>query len=92
MMGTMNISLPDDMKAFVDRQVAERGYGTSSEFVRDLIRKEQELQEVRALILEGMASPKAREADADYFQQYRERAAKARAAGADSAKATRKRK
>ncbi len=34
-MSTMNISLPDTMKAFVDEQVAERGYGTSSEYVRE---------------------------------------------------------
>jgi antitoxin ParD1/3/4 len=90
-MSTMNISLPDDMKAFIDQQVAERGYGTSSEFLRDLIRKEQERQELRALILEGMASPKVREADATYFQSYRDRAAKARAQTAP-AKSTRKRK
>ena len=30
-MSTMNISLPDSLKSFVDEQVASRGYGTSSE-------------------------------------------------------------
>ena len=40
--GTMNISLPDSLKEFVDEQVAERGYGTSSEYVRELIRKEKD--------------------------------------------------
>jgi antitoxin ParD1/3/4 len=91
-MSTMNISLPDDMKAFVDRQVAERGYGTSSEFLRDLIRKEQERQELRSLMLEGMASPKAAEADATYFQKFRERARKGRATGSAATKTPRKRK
>ena len=38
----MNISLPDDMKDFIDRQVTERGYGTSNELLRDLIRREQD--------------------------------------------------
>ena len=33
-MSTMNISLPEAMKSFVDEQVNERGYGTSSEYVR----------------------------------------------------------
>ncbi len=37
-MSTMNISLPETLKAFVDDQIAERGYGTSSEYVRVLIR------------------------------------------------------
>ena len=36
-MGTMNISLPDTLKSFVDEQVSQRGYGTSSEYVRELI-------------------------------------------------------
>ena len=40
-MGTMNISLPAALKSFVDDQVERRGYGTSSEYVRDLIRKDQ---------------------------------------------------
>ena len=34
----MNISLPDALKSFVDAQVTERGYSTSSEYVRELIR------------------------------------------------------
>ena len=41
-MTTMNISLPETLKSFVDGQVVERGYGTSSEYVRELIRKDQD--------------------------------------------------
>ena len=79
-MSTMNISLPDDMKEFVDRQVEERGYGTSSEFLRDLIRKERERQNLRQLMLDAMASPKVAEPDAAYFQGLRDRVAQ-RSAG-----------
>lgn len=82
-MGTMNISLPDGMKAFVDEQVTRRGYGTSSEYVRDLIRREQDRQHLRNLILEGGESPRTGEADATYFSGLRARTtAKAPAAGA----------
>jgi len=49
-MTTMNISLPDGMKSFVDQQVSARGYGTSSEYVRELIRKDQDIQRLRALL------------------------------------------
>jgi antitoxin ParD1/3/4 len=49
-MGTMNISLPDTLKSFVDEQVEKRGYGTSSEYVRELIRKEQDAEHMRALL------------------------------------------
>jgi antitoxin ParD1/3/4 len=46
-MSTMNISLPEGLKSFVDQQVSTRGYGTSSEYVRELIRKDQDIQELR---------------------------------------------
>jgi antitoxin ParD1/3/4 len=69
----MNISLPDSLKAFVDNQVAERGYGTSSEYMRELIRKDQERQNLRALLLEGAASAPDRPADAAYFEALRQR-------------------
>ena len=48
-MSTMNISLPDTLKSFVDEQVSQRGYGTSSEYVRELIRKDQGRQQLRGL-------------------------------------------
>jgi antitoxin ParD1/3/4 len=61
-MTTMNISLPDAMKAFVDAQIKERGYGTSSEYIRDLIRNDQARQaeqRLAALMLEGLESGSA---------------------------------
>ena len=72
-MGTMNISLPDSLKAFVEQQVAQRGYGTSSEYVRDLIRKDQDRATLRSLILEGGASASAEPADDAYFDGLRAR-------------------
>jgi antitoxin ParD1/3/4 len=74
-MATMNISLPDELKSFVDEQVAGR-YGTSSEYVRELIRKEQDKQKLRNMLLEGAASPPAGPADDAYFDRLRERIAK----------------
>lgn len=50
-MSTMNISLPNSLKSFVDEQVSERGYGTSSEYVRELIRKDQDRQRLRGVLL-----------------------------------------
>ena len=72
-MGTMNISLPDPLKDFVDEQVKERGYGTSSEYVRDLIRKDQERTRLHTLLLEGAASKPAGAADRKYFDNLRKR-------------------
>ncbi|MCB1907668.1 MAG: type II toxin-antitoxin system ParD family antitoxin [Rhodocyclaceae bacterium] len=71
-MGTMNISLPDSLKAFVDEQVSERGYGTSSEYVRELIRKDQDRQHLRTLLLAGAASEPTAPTDASYFEGLRD--------------------
>jgi antitoxin ParD1/3/4 len=72
-MGTMNISLPDSLKAFVEQQVAQGGYGTSSEYVRELIRKDQDRTALRRLVLEGAASPPGEPADDAYFDDLRAR-------------------
>jgi antitoxin ParD1/3/4 len=72
-MSTMNISLPDPLKIFVDEQVKERGYGTSSEYVRELIRKDQERTRLRAILIEGATSPPVGPADGAYFDGLRNR-------------------
>ena len=72
-MSTINISLPDSLKAFVEEQVAERGYSTSSEYVREVIRREQERLHLRGLLLDGAASPPAAPADSAYFAALRDR-------------------
>ncbi len=57
---TMNISLSDDLKAFVDTRVKSKGYSSSSEYVRDLLRRDEErLKEERfqSLIQQGLESP-----------------------------------
>jgi len=72
-MSTMNISLPDEMKAFIDEQVATRGFGTSSEYVRDLLRREQDRLHLRQLILDGVASGRGVVADETYFESLRRR-------------------
>ena len=69
----MNISLPEALKSFVDDQVGARGYSTSSEYVRELIRKDQDRQRLRSILLEGAESPQAITADADYFDRLRGR-------------------
>ena len=78
-MGTMNISLPDVMKSFVDQQVSERGFGTSSEYVRELIRKDQERERLRGLLLDGAASAPTAPADDAYFSALRRRVRQPRA-------------
>jgi antitoxin ParD1/3/4 len=56
---TMNIALPESMKEFVRQQVAEGGYSTASEYVRELIRTDQKRkagERLEALLLQGLDS------------------------------------
>jgi antitoxin ParD1/3/4 len=70
-MATMNISLPENLKAFVDEQVGQRGYGTSSEYLRELIRRDQDRVQLRGLLLAGASSPPTHAVDAGYFNALR---------------------
>ena len=72
-MSTMNISLPDALKDFVDQQVTQRGYGTSSEYVRELIRKDQQAQQLRAMLLAGAQSPAQEAVTPAYFDALRQK-------------------
>jgi antitoxin ParD1/3/4 len=60
MMATMNISLPDPMKEWVEAQSRTGRYSNASDYVRDLIRRDQEradrLGELQALVDAGMRS------------------------------------
>ena len=58
-MQTMNVSLPDQLKEFVDKQVISRHYSSVSEYVRDLIREDERCEAqktLEALLLEGVRS------------------------------------
>jgi antitoxin ParD1/3/4 len=70
-MTTMNVSLPGELKEFVDAQAERGGYGSTSEFVRDLIRREQDRQQLRALLFDGVSSPTGPIADDGYFATLR---------------------
>jgi len=56
---TMNIALPEPLRAYVAQRVESGEYGNTSEYVRELIRKdqrEQRVQRLRLLVEEGLAS------------------------------------
>ena len=73
-MSTMNISLPETLRSFVDTQVTEGDYTSSSEYVRELLRKEKDRVRIRELLLAGGDSPVSETVwDAKYFEEMRKR-------------------
>ena len=68
-MTTMNISLPEEMKAFVETQMAHDGFASASEYLRALIREEQRRQakrELEAKLLAGLEGPVVEMTRADW--------------------------
>jgi antitoxin ParD1/3/4 len=72
-MAQMNISIPDKLKAWVESRVADGSYSSSSDYLRDLVRRDQREQVVRdrlrAEIQAGFDSP---ESDLDPFEHIAE--------------------
>lgn len=72
-MATMNVSLPDMMKQWVEAQAQTGRYSNASDYVRDLIRRDQErnekIAELQKLITEGLESGIAEPFDFDDFRQ-----------------------
>jgi antitoxin ParD1/3/4 len=74
-MTSLNISLPEPLRDFVNAQVAKGNYGTASEYLRELIRDAQRREaerELEAKLLEGLRS-EAREMTADDWAELRRR-------------------
>jgi antitoxin ParD1/3/4 len=72
-MSTMNVSLPEELKAYVDDQVRNQGFGTTSEYVRELIRRDRDRARLRALLVDGLESSATVAADEVYFDELRAR-------------------
>lgn len=72
-MTTMNVSLTEDLKAFIDAQVTDGAYATASEYVRALVRREREIARVQALLDEAEASPLEPPVDDAYWERQRAR-------------------
>ncbi|MGH9133626.1 MAG: type II toxin-antitoxin system ParD family antitoxin, partial [Ilumatobacteraceae bacterium] len=67
------VSLPDELRSFVDQRVDQGRYGSTSEYVRALIRRDQDRQHLRTILLDGATSEPGPLADADYFADLRRR-------------------
>jgi len=71
-MTTMNISVPDEMKTFVEAQMVQEGYASASDYLRTLIRdaqKRQAKRELEAKFREALESGPATPMTSDDWQQ-----------------------
>jgi antitoxin ParD1/3/4 len=87
-MAQINLSLPPALKSWVDHKVSEGRYSSASDYMRDLVRRDQEAamaetEMLRALIAEGLASGVVDEEPEDVIEKIiarrRERTRKAAA-------------
>ncbi len=78
-MATMNVSLPNEMKSWVEQQAETGTYSNSSDYVRDLIRRDQTRQQkishMQALVTDAVESGESRKSMADILAEARATAA-----------------
>jgi antitoxin ParD1/3/4 len=63
---TMSFALPESMRAYIDERVRSGQYGNTSEYIRDLVRRDQEAQarrRMQELITAGLSSGEGRRLD-----------------------------
>ena len=73
-LASLNISLPQSMKDFVETQVEQGGFSTPSEYIRNLVRDEQKRraeEKLEALLLEGLNSGEPIEITPEYWEKKR---------------------
>lgn len=79
-MATMNVSIPDPMKLWVEAQAKTGRYSNTSDYVRDLIRQDQmradKIAEMQRLVTEGLESGDSDQSMADLLKEARLQAAK----------------
>ena len=69
-MATMNISLPDHMKQFIEQELNQGGYMTASEYFRHLVREQQRRraqEKFESLLLEGIQSGPSISANPEFW-------------------------
>ena len=74
---TMSFALPENMREYIDARVSDGNYGNTSEYLRELIRRdqhEQAAQRLRDLIADGLASGGGRDVTDEIIADLRERA------------------
>ena len=77
-MATMNVSLPDNMKDWVEAQTETGRYSNASDYVRDLIRRDQErkhkITHMQSLVTEALESGISEKSVKDILKQARKEA------------------
>lgn len=74
-MKSINISLPEEMRVYIEQQVASGGYSTVSEYIRQLIRQDRQQkaeQQLEKLLLEGLNSGEATPVTAEDWTEIRQ--------------------
>ncbi len=73
-MATINISVPDDMRDWVEEVVKSHGYQTTSEYFRELVRRDQRARaesRLEEMLLEGLESGDGIEITPEYWERKR---------------------
>ena len=74
-MATLNVSLPDEMRTWIDEQVKTGKYANASDYIRDLVRRNQsEREAINLALIEGELSGSSTKSVMDILKEKRSRA------------------
>lgn len=73
-MAQLNVSIPPSLRQWIDHRIAEGRYSSASDYVRDLVRRDQEAADeetewLRGLIAEGLASGRLNQRPEDVLRE-----------------------
>ena len=70
-MSSVTVTLPDALRAFIDREVEAEGYANAADYIRELVRRERDRVMLRALLMEGPDSGPPAAVDDEWFASVR---------------------
>ena len=73
-MASLNVSMPDPMREYVDERTEEGSFGTPTEYIRSLIRQDQQAREKQLLekkLLEALDDDRVEEVTPEFFERLR---------------------
>ena len=70
----MSFALPQELRSYIDDRVQSGEYGNTSEYLRELIRKQRDVEKLRGLLMDGLNSGPPVPMEADFFDKLREKA------------------
>ena len=70
-MVAVTFSIPEDLQTFIEGQVIKNGFHSTDDYLRNLLDREREREQLEVILVEGLESGKPMEVNDDWWEQKR---------------------